>query len=71
MLHDLADRYLRIAVVELDYLTRSHAEHRAILAACRARDAERAAGLVADHITQAGEELLKRLARAGRMPPEA
>jgi DNA-binding GntR family transcriptional regulator len=71
MLHDLADRYLRIAVVELDYLTRSHAEHRAILAACRVRDAERAAGLVADHITQAGEELLKRLARAGRMPPEA
>lgn len=62
VLHDLSDRYMRIAAVELDYLVRSHGEHREILAACRARDAERAASLVAAHITQAGDELLTRLA---------
>jgi Transcriptional regulators len=65
-LHDLGDRYMRIAAVELDYLARSHAEHRAILAVCRRRDAAEAADLIERHIAAAGAELLARLeAKAG------
>lgn len=60
-LHDLADRYMRIAAVELDYVARSNAEHRDIIAACRRRDGEAAARLVERHIAGAGAELLARL----------
>lgn len=60
-LHVLADRYMRIAAVELDYLARSHAEHRALIAACRRRDAAEAVGLVELHISGACDELVARL----------
>lgn len=61
-LHDLADRYMRIAAIKLDYVDRSHAEHRAILAACRSRDADRAEHLVRAHIMDAGVQLAEQLA---------
>lgn len=66
-LHDLVDRYMRIAAVELDYLERSNAEHRDIIAACRRRDTAAAERLVERHIASAGVELLARLeAKAAR-----
>ena len=48
-----ADRYLRAAAAGLDYRGPSDAEHRAILAACRARDRERASALLRRHILDA------------------
>lgn len=60
-LNELADRYLRIAAIELDYVRRSNAEHHALLAACRARDTNRACCLLDRHITEAGEQLFPRL----------
>ena len=48
-----ADRYLRAAAAGLDYRGPSDAEHRAILAACRARDTERASALLKSHILDA------------------
>lgn len=56
-LHDAADRYLRVAVTGLDYESRSAEEHRALLAACRASDADRASALLAAHIESAGRSL--------------
>ncbi|MGP1397515.1 MAG: GntR family transcriptional regulator [Inquilinaceae bacterium] len=68
-LNDAADRYLRLAVSQLDYAERSHAEHRAILEACRRGDADRAMALLAAHIETAGRTLtdfLKRRRTDGR-----
>ncbi|TDK50009.1 GntR family transcriptional regulator [Antarcticimicrobium luteum] len=63
-LSDLNERYLHLAARELDYAARSHAEHRALLAACRDRDAERACGLLTAHIVSASEALLAALRTA-------
>lgn len=60
-LGDSVDRYLRVAAVHLDYAERSHREHRALLAACRDRDAERATPLLHAHIVNAGNALLDQL----------
>lgn len=60
-LNELADRYLRIAVIELDYVQRSNAEHHALLSACRARNIEKACSLLERHITEAGDQLFPRL----------
>lgn len=60
-LNELADRYLRIAVIELDYVQRSNAEHHALLAACSARNTQEACFLLERHITEAGEQLFPRL----------
>jgi DNA-binding GntR family transcriptional regulator len=54
---DLADRYLRIAATSLGYTERSHREHRALLEAVEARDADRAARILNAHIMDAGEAL--------------
>ncbi|MCW2245256.1 DNA-binding GntR family transcriptional regulator [Azospirillum fermentarium] len=48
-----ADRYLRFQFAALEYHTRSQAEHRALLAACQAGDADAACAQVAGHIGQA------------------
>lgn len=56
-LGDVAERYLRFTAGSLDYTERSHREHRALLAACRRRDEEAAAGLLTRHIAEAGEIL--------------
>lgn len=58
-LNDMADRYLRVAAIELDYTRRSHREHRALLKACRRRDEASATGCLQDHIAAAGEALFQ------------
>ncbi|MCZ4279898.1 GntR family transcriptional regulator [Kiloniella laminariae] len=63
-LHDLADRYLRIAAIELDYIDRSNQEHCQLLAACNARDTLKACKLLDQHIISAGEKLFTRLKEA-------
>lgn len=52
-----ADRYLRFQFAALGYLPRSQDEHRALLAACRAGDADEACRLVTEHVGQAAEQL--------------
>jgi DNA-binding GntR family transcriptional regulator len=56
------DRYLRVVWQTADYHDRSQAEHRALLAAYRARDAKRAAALVAAHVDDAMRVLAEFLA---------
>lgn len=57
ILQDVCDRYMRLAASHLDYMDRSHREHRAILSACYRRDAEAAAATLAQHIDDAGDAL--------------
>ncbi|PGH56114.1 GntR family transcriptional regulator [Azospirillum palustre] len=52
-----ADRYLRFQFAALGYHPRSQDEHHALLAACRAGDADAACGIVVRHVIQAGEQL--------------
>lgn len=47
----LNERYLHFAAIALDYVDRSHGEHRALLEACYARDADKACDLLQQHIT--------------------
>ena len=58
------DRYLRVVWQAADYQDRSQHEHRAILAAYHAQDADRAAALVAAHIDDAMRVLAEFLAQA-------
>ena len=60
----LADRYLVSAAVRLDYVERSHEEHRRLLEACRRRDADAASAILARHILDAGRALSDALARS-------
>lgn len=57
-LSDIADRYLRFTAGSLDYLDRSHREHRDLLEACRRRDETMAVDVLTRHITEAGQTLL-------------
>ena len=70
---DRVERYLRAQLVMSDGMARADAEHRAILAACDAGKAKRAARLVGAHIDGAKEVLLAHLARppAGGAPKPA
>ncbi len=61
-LQRLSQRYLFFAVNDLDYGTRSHEEHRKLLSACRARDADAACRLIEHHISAASAALLLHLA---------
>ncbi len=56
------DRYLRVVWRVADYQPHSQDEHRAILAAYRARDVETAERLTRSHILDAGKTLLRHLA---------
>lgn len=60
-LHDIADRYLRFTLLNLDYINRSSDEHEAILDACYRRDIEGAMQLTSAHIVEAGKTLEKYL----------
>jgi DNA-binding GntR family transcriptional regulator len=59
-----ADRYLRVVWQAADWQERSQREHRAILRACRKGDGEKAAALVAGHVTAATAALVAILAEA-------
>ncbi|AWK88555.1 GntR family transcriptional regulator [Azospirillum thermophilum] len=52
-----ADRYLRFQCGALGYNPRSQDDHRTLLAACRAGDADAACAAVVQHIERAGEQL--------------
>lgn len=56
--HNAADRYVRILLSSLDYRLTSQAEHRAILAACRQRDCERAVALLSSHLREGSRTLV-------------
>ena len=56
-LHRASARHLFAAWRDLTWQTRSHDEHRAILVAVAAKDADVACTLLADHITAAGRAL--------------
>ena len=62
-LHAQCDRYLRLQLVLTRGTSRAIREHRAILAAARARDAARTARLVREHILTAGAALTDALSR--------
>ncbi|MCS0502575.1 GntR family transcriptional regulator [Ancylobacter mangrovi] len=61
---DRVDRYSRIQLVMTDGMERARREHEAILAACEARDATRAAELTGEHIRGAGRSLVDFLIRS-------
>lgn len=58
---DRVERYLRMQLLMTDGNLRAHDEHQAILAACEAGDAIRAAMLTRDHITGVRDSLLSRI----------
>ncbi len=64
--NDRVERYLRVQLTVSGGHATAVAEHAAILAACRAGDADRAATLVYDHIMQACQSLQTHLRAAGR-----
>lgn len=65
-LYDAVDRYLRVELVALDNAAESQAEHRAILAACRAGDTAGALALYEAHIAEAGADLAAAIERRQR-----
>jgi DNA-binding GntR family transcriptional regulator len=52
--HSMSERYLRVAIGDLGLNPRSSREHRALLDACYARDADRAATVLTEHIVIPG-----------------
>ena len=61
MLYDAYERFLLVEHSQLDRRARSQVEHRAILAACRARDAEAGRIALTRHIEGAADELVRYL----------
>jgi DNA-binding GntR family transcriptional regulator len=61
--YDAVDRYLRLELAAMDNAGESQNEHRAILRACRDRDAGRAVRLYHLHIAEAGADLAEALAQ--------
>ena len=57
--HNAADRYVRILLSNLNYRTRSQAEHRRMLAACRRRDRGQALKLLKQHLSEGSAALVK------------
>lgn len=57
-LHRHAERYMRMQLALTQGQTRANDEHRAIVAACRTSDADRAGRLLTDHIRCAGKALV-------------
>ncbi|HEY6809287.1 MAG TPA: GntR family transcriptional regulator [Gemmatimonadales bacterium] len=57
-LHRHAERYMRMQLALTQGQTRANDEHRAVVSAARAGDAERAALLLTDHIRGAGRALV-------------
>jgi DNA-binding GntR family transcriptional regulator len=67
---DQTDRYTRMQLLLTGGQSRAQQEHVALLRACRARDADLAAALVAAHVRDAGQDLLRFLTmRQGQKQP--
>ena len=62
--NDRLERYLRVQLTLSQGHQTADQEHHALLAACIARDADRAAALLHAHILQAGQSLMHHLPRA-------
>jgi len=62
-LHLNVDRYMRVVLTVMQHHSASHAEHEAILEACRARDEAAATRRLEAHITHAGRQLVEFLGR--------
>ncbi|WP_070884911.1 GntR family transcriptional regulator [Pseudomonas sp. D2-3] len=60
-IHDKLERYLRLQMSLSEGKDRADLEHREIIAACRARDVERAAALLEQHITGVCRSLFEHL----------
>ncbi|WP_341235507.1 GntR family transcriptional regulator [uncultured Sulfitobacter sp.] len=56
-LNDASQRYFHLTAVDLDYSTQSHDEHRALIAACMARNTEKACAILERHILSASEKM--------------
>lgn len=63
------DRYLRFQFEALAYHDPSQREHAALLAACRAADADAACGVLAEHVEQARRHLAQYLQERGPAAP--
>lgn len=61
MLSQAANRYLSMTIAELDYASRSNAEHHDLLFACRKRDEGLALSCLVTHIEAAGKALVASL----------
>lgn len=60
-IHDKIERYLRMQMVLSEGKATADAEHRAILAACKARDVDLASRLIEEHIHNVCETLFEHL----------
>ncbi|MGX1787311.1 GntR family transcriptional regulator [Bosea sp. NPDC055332] len=64
--HNAADRYVRILLSNFDYRSRSQAEHRDLLAACRQRDAGRAVHVLRQHLVEGSQTLVAAIEERAR-----
>jgi DNA-binding GntR family transcriptional regulator len=64
---DQTDRYTRMQLLLTSGQSRAQQEHAALLDACHAHDADRAAALLATHVSEAGQSLVEFL-RSRRAP---
>ncbi|WP_339767147.1 GntR family transcriptional regulator [uncultured Paraglaciecola sp.] len=60
-LHRLCGRYIGFQEMELDYLSHSQDEHKALLTAISAQDIQEASRVLSEHIRTAGEQLVNYL----------
>ena len=63
--HNAADRYVRILLSNLDHRTRSQAEHRDLLGACRQRDGKKAVSVLRQHLREGSETLVNAIEGGG------
>ncbi len=60
-IHDKIERYMRLQLAVAEGMTNADAEHRAILAACHEKDADKAADLMKQHIIGVCRDLYSHL----------
>ncbi|TSE01381.1 GntR family transcriptional regulator [Mesorhizobium intechi] len=63
--HNAADRYVRILLSNLDHCTRSQAQHRDLLAACRRRDVKKAVSMLRQHLREGSDTLVNAIEGGG------
>jgi DNA-binding GntR family transcriptional regulator len=63
--HNAADRYVRILLSNLDHRTRSQAEHRDLLAACRQHDGKKAVSVLRRHLREGSDTLVNAIEGGG------